>query len=273
MVRSGAKSLRYSRMTVNLLVDADIPAYQIAARCEQSFDFDGDIAVNLTPEKIGPMVDEELNACADAVGADRIYVCLSDPASPGYFRRELEPTYKTNRAGTKKPELLQAVKNYMSEEYPYYVRPRLEADDIMGILATHPKLLPGKNIMCSADKDMRTIPGFLYNPNKADLGVLDISVLDANRFLLWQAIVGDATDGYKGVPGIGDKSPFAEEIIGATSPEELWNIVLEAYSFKGLTEDDAILQVRMARILRSCDYNFKTHKIKLWNPTKLYWDQ
>lgn len=261
-------------MTTNLLVDADIPAYMISSKLENVFDFDGDgenLAVNLHPEEIAKHVDDELAMYADAVGADRIYACLSDPSSR-YFRHELEPTYKHGRT-VRKPELLQAVKNYMAGEYPYYVRPRLEADDIMGILATHPKLLEGRNVMCSADKDMRTIPGLLYNPMKPDLGVIDISEPDADRFLMWQAITGDSTDGYGGCPGVGPKSVYAEEIIGAETPRELWDIVLEAYASKGKPEADATHQVRLARILRHEDYNFKTQKIKLWNPTKVYWDQ
>jgi DNA polymerase-1 len=44
-----------------------------------------------------------------------------------------------------------------------------------------------------------------------------------------------------------------------------------AYASKGLTEDDAILQARMARILQDGDYNYATKGIRLWNPTCLYW--
>lgn len=257
----------------NLLIDADIPAYRIAARSESVFDFDGtgeDLAVSLSPEQIGPMVEAEIELYCNATNADRVYVCLSAP-SGRYFRHELEPTYKGNRSSTRKPELLQAVKNYMADKYPYYVRPRLEADDIMGILATHPTLIKGDNIMCSADKDMRTIPGLLYNPNHPKVGVIDISELDANRFLMYQTIVGDPTDGYPGAKGVGGKSVYAEEVLEADTPTELWNIVVEAYALVGLIEDDAIHQARLARILRAEDYNFKTKKVRLWNPTKLYW--
>lgn len=258
----------------NLAVDADIVAYQIAARSEDVYDFDGDgenLAIELHPEDIPAMCEEEIAKYCQEADADRVYICLSDPSGTGYFRRELEPTYKmTSGREARKPELLQAVKNYLAAEYPYYVRPRLEADDIMGILATHPKLLEGETIMCSSDKDMRTIPAKLYNPGRPELGVIDISELDADRFLMYQTIVGDSTDGYPGCRGVGPASVYAEEIIGADR-DELWDIVLDAYASKGFTEADAIHQARLARILRAEDYNYKTQKIKLWNPTKLLW--
>jgi DNA polymerase-1 len=55
------------------------------------------------------------------------------------------------------------------------------------------------------------------------------------------------------------------DILGADR-DELWDIILMAYGSKGLTEDDAILQARMAHILRATSYNFKTKKIRLWQP-------
>jgi DNA polymerase-1 len=115
--------------------------------------------------------------------------------------------------------MLMWAKEYLAQEYPSFIRPRLEADDCMGILATNSKLLGSSYegdqiIMCSEDKDMRTIPGFLYNPNQPQLGVISISEEDANRFHMWQTLTGDQTDGYPGCPGIGPKSDY----VGCTPP-------------------------------------------------------
>jgi DNA polymerase I len=38
---------------------------------------------------------------------------------------------------------------------------------------------------------------------------------------------------------------------------------------EGLTEDDALLQARLARILRADEYDFKAKRPILWEPTKL----
>ncbi len=43
-----------------------------------------------------------------------------------------------------------------------------------------------------------------------------------------------------------------------------------AYASKGFTEENAVLQARMAHIFWAEDYNFKTQGIRPWNPTKLF---
>ena len=97
------------------------------------------------------------------------------------------------------------VKEFYSKHYEVYLRPRLEADDCMGILSTHKTLVPGERIIVSNDKDMQTIPGLLFNPAK-DKKPRRISELEADRFFMYQTLVGDTTDGYPGCYGIGPKS-------------------------------------------------------------------
>jgi DNA polymerase-1 len=204
-----------------------------------------------------------------------VVICLSEPDPEMNFRKQLNPTYKHGRSEIEKPDLLMWVKEYLAHEYPSFIRPRLEADDIMGILATSgDRFIQGTKIIVSEDKDMRTIPGYLYNPNRDELGIIRISKLDAKLFHLWQTVVGDPVDGYTGVPGIGPKGrdvEYANEIIESTTPLMAWDVVLEAYASKGLTEEDAILQARMARILHDGDYNYKTKGIRLWTPLCLKW--
>ncbi len=74
----------------------------------------------------------------------------------------------------------------------------------MGILSTHPTKIQGKKIIVSEDKDMRTIPGWLYNPGpNKDIEPKYINEFEADRYHLYQTITGDSTDGYKGCPGAG----------------------------------------------------------------------
>jgi DNA polymerase-1 len=113
---------------------------------------------------------------------------------------------------------------------------------------------------------MRTIPARVYNPNKPQLGVLNISEFDADLFHLWQTIVGDMTDGYAGAKGVGKGSVYADDVLEAESLVEAWEVVLDAYASKGLTEWDAVTQARCARILRHSDYNYKTKEPILWEP-------
>tara|TARA_R100000700_G_C3130555_1_gene115965 strand:- start:592 stop:885 length:294 start_codon:yes stop_codon:yes gene_type:complete len=84
----------------------------------------------------------------------------------------------------------------------------------------------------------------------------------ANYMHLYQTLVGDATDNYKGCPGVGPKK--ATEIL----EEPTWDSVVKAFEKAGLTEEDALVQARVARILRADDYNFHKEEVILWQPTK-----
>ena len=44
--------------------------------------------------------------------------------------------------------------------------------------------------------------------------------------------------------------------------------MLTAFHKAGLTEEDALVQARVARILRADDYNFKNGEITLWEPSR-----
>ena len=68
------------------------------------------------------------------------------------------PEYKGHR-NRKKPCGYKRVIKELKKEYDVIIKPTLEADDTMGIYATKN---PG-NIIASPDKDMRQIPGQLYN--------------------------------------------------------------------------------------------------------------
>lgn len=257
-----------------ILLDADIVAYKVAYLSQEDHDF-GDTGTGriVDHEKCKTDCDQIIAQYAHTCKADKVLVCLTDPDVN--FRVQLDPTYKANRKGADKPELLTWAKEYMFNEYQSFIRPRLEADDIMGIIATAgDKFVAGEKIIVSEDKDMRTIPGLVYNPRQPDLGILDISVLDAHRFHLWQTVVGDPTDGYPGLPGVGKGGRYVEyapDILEADSALEAWDLVLEAYASKGLNETDAIHQARLAHILQHGDYNYKTKGIRLWSPLNLVW--
>ena len=49
------------------------------------------------------------------------------------------------------------------------------------------------------------------------------------------------------------------------SYKEMWQAVLEAYNQKGWTEKDALIQARMARILRYYDYDYQRKKPLYWS--------
>jgi DNA polymerase-1 len=270
-----------------ILLDADIVAYVAASVSQTDIDWGNDVVTNDEDmDKALYEVDRIITNTQVDLDADKIMVCLTDPEYN--FRSDIYPEYKMNRKDLVKPRLLNAVKAHLAHEYPSFIRPGLEADDIMGILCTRPSLLNkqlGKvteAIMVSIDKDMRTIPGKFFNPDYPERGVLDISVEDANRFLMWQTIVGDRVDGYPGCPGVAEGGKYTADgfIEGPRSYglahevfecdyEDLWDHVLFCYGRAGLTEEDALVQARCAHILRFETYDFERKERILWTPENL----
>jgi DNA polymerase-1 len=192
--------------------------------------------------------------------ADKLVIALSCP-SRRYWRHDILPTYKAHRSSGKPPMILGQVKRMLADEYESFVRPGLEADDVMGILATHPTLIKGEKVIVSADKDMKGVPGNLYNHQKDEYYV--VSKADAKYFHMTQALTGDSTDGYAGCPGCGPVS--AKKLLDAAG-DAPWSAVVSAYAKAGLTEQDALVQAQVARICQASDYDFKQKKVKLWTP-------
>jgi DNA polymerase-1 len=108
---------------------------------------------------------------------------------------------------------------------------------------------------------MKTLPGKFYNPDTKELH--NGTQSEANWWHMYQTLVGDATDGYSGLPSVGPKN--AEKILDK-SADDLWPLVVDAYVSKGLTEEDALLQARMAKILTKDLYDQTTKEVKLWVP-------
>lgn len=268
-----------------LLIDADILAYQAAASNETRTDWgDGVVSVETDFEGAKDSVRSMVDGFIRELDAVEVIMCLSDDLNN--FRKTIDPTYKSNRSNQARPELLYDVKDWMSEEFTVDRRDYLEADDVMGILATEPH--EGQRVIVSEDKDMQTVPAWQFNPNRPFKGVFKPSSQDAEYFMLWQALCGDPVDGYKGCPGVG---PGAADVIlhdykarvryqhelksgprkGETETrtrwenfDTCWEAVTAAYECAGLTEADAIRQVNLARILKHSDMD--GNRRKPWVP-------
>ncbi len=184
-------------------------------------------------------------------------------SSTNNFRHSIEETYKSSRKGQRKPlcyaEILRRC-NDPASGYSAVTMDGLEADDVMGILATKPGLTPC--IIVSQDKDMRQIPTTVWNGKD----LMTISEAEGDYFHLFQTLTGDITDGYKGLPGCGPVK--AEKLLTAAAENgvDCWAVIVAAYEKGGLTEADALTQARLARILRWPDWDPTTKQPILWKP-------
>src|SRR5262249_46300215 len=151
--------------------------------------------------------------------------------------------------GARKPLCYASIKQRAEEHYKTESFPSLEADDVMGILATK----PGANcIIVSQDKDMKTIPAPLWDGKE----MKHVSIAEADYWHLFQTLVGDNADGYKGCPGIGPVK--AAKLLTVTDDNRnlsRWDIVHLAFANAGLDHAAALQQARLARILRWDDWD------------------
>lgn len=252
-------------MSTTLLLDADVPAYKFASSNQDTFDWGDSVSLMTDEDRAKDQIRGYIDDLMEDLKADHMIVCLSDDFSN--FRKGVLPTYKGNRKKEGRPELLYPLKEWMFETYESRRREHLEGDDVLGILSTHPKLIKGKKIIVSIDKDLQTIPGWLFNPDKDKRPRL-IPEIEADRFWMYQTLIGDTTDHYKGCPFVG---PVKAEraLADCDTLEEMWEAVVAEFEKKKLTAEDALVQARVARILRWTDYDFKKREVKLWEPPTL----
>ena len=240
-----------------LACDADILLYKSMTIAEQEIDWGDDIWTLYADLKDAKQAfNFQLNKIRQELDVDDYVCCLSDHTHN--FRKDVDPTYKSHRKGTRKPVGYVALSEWVEEHFKTLRKPSLEGDDVMGILATKPENI-GKCIIVSDDKDLKSIPGKLYRPTAGEK--LDVTEADADRFFLTQVLTGDPADGYKGLAGVGPKK--AETILGS---RPTWGSVEQAYIKAGMTKDDAIQQARLARILRWSDWDESKGELIIWHP-------
>jgi DNA polymerase-1 len=239
---------------MSLLIDADYIVYKCCAACETEIDYGDDVIVVTSKfsEALAAVERDLYNIATDLGHFDDSILFFSDSNN---FRKSLAPDYKGHR-NRKKPCGYKRVIKALQETFPVVIIPTLEADDALGIYATREQ----GHIICSPDKDMRQIPGELYNFTD---GVEYITKEEGDRWHLIQTMAGDQTDGYSGVPGIGIKR--ADALLEQHGSN--WQTVVDAFAEKDLDEDVALLNARLAKILQAENYDFLNEQIKHWVPT------
>lgn len=242
-----------------MLIDADVLCFGAAEHAETEVQWDMDtFSIYGDMERAKNSFRHKIKVCQDLTGLEEFKLCFTSGVN---YRKSLNPEYKQGRR--RKPVGYGALKEWALETYPSFLEHSLEADDCLGILQTK---FPGKTAIVTTDKDLLTIPGKVYRLTaKLDGGEWhDISQADADFRFLSQAISGDATDGYTGIPGWGKTK--ADALLKKKGA--VWQTVLDAYLEAEMTEEDALLNARMARILRVEDWDAENRKVKLWTPTQ-----
>ena len=241
-----------------LLIDADVLAFEAAVIAEEPIEWKDEMwTVHADMALAKARVVNRVEEFKDMMKTNKVTMCLTDR---GNFRRVLNPDYKANRSKSRLPIILRQIKQWIMEEYDGQMWPNLEADDIISILATD-KEMDEETIIVSIDKDFKSVPGIFYDYNRGEYH--QPTEEEADNYHLVQTIAGDHTDGYSGVPGIG--LTRAERLLQKEG--YTWETVTKCYEKAGLSEQDALTNAWMARLLRAENYSFRTNTIKkLWTP-------
>jgi len=202
-----------------LLVDGDILLYQTTFANEEEINWYDDVwclHTNLAKAKdqFARLMQSFL---AEPYYATEVVVCMTDPKDN--FRKRLYPDYKAPRGDSRKPMGWTPMREWIMDEanaedwsvgedgepwwYPK-MKPGIEGDDVIGILATHPEMMDVEVEIFSLDKDLLTIPGAHWIMTEEKVHELEfISQDEADRHFYSQTLTGDTTDNYKGCPGVG----------------------------------------------------------------------
>ncbi len=238
-----------------LLIDADYFFYRAASAVEEEHDYNEELTVivgNFTEAK--KIVSGELNKLKERFDTNKLILTFTDRAN---FRKQIDPSYKGNRT-KRKPCGYLRLKNWGLESFKSIMKPGLEADDVCGIMATNG--LINDFVLISPDKDLEQIPCRIFNLKQE----FTQSPEAARRKLFEQCLTGDQTDGFAGCPGVGPKK--ADAILHSVKDENYWPAVVSAYKQAQLSEEDALRNLRLARILQAPDWDTESQAPILYTP-------
>lgn len=242
---------REDLMMTILLVDGDIIAYKAATSAETPVNWgDGLWTLHSFEQDVAVRIDEQLDKLLEAAPVQDCIVTLSDKEN---YRKQVASYYKANRTKTRKPMLLQWAREYLQSKYNTIIYRRLEADDVLGILGTSNT----DTIIWSEDKDLRTVPAKHW----IDGAVVEITEAEADYNFYTQTLIGDNADNYKGCPRVG--AVAAKKILDEDCS---WDTVVKTFESKGLSEEVALENAQLARILRNGEYDTDTGEVTLWLP-------
>ena len=249
------------------IIDADVICYQASAAAQRDYGFEvwSDLKTAIADAKEQIEEQTKLAECTDCI-------LVFSPRSRRNWRKLIMPEYKMNRKAKPKPICYNALRTEMEKMCKHIEIDWLEGDDVMPMVQ---QKIEG-SVIVSIDKDMQTIQGMLLNPMKMAWPEY-ISQARADHFWFSQILMGDTTDGYKGLQRCGPKgaakmlSPFYKCDVDDNGNRvdtfdwvSAWEVIEQAYNEKG--QKDILTQARVSRILRPGDYDRANRIIKLWHP-------
>ena len=195
------------------------------------------------------------------------------------FRHELSPIYKGDRPSM--PDELSQQIPYLHAliralGIPLHTLPGAEADDVIGTLAKRAEALGHQVLISTGDKDMAQLvtdkvtleDSFKERPLDAN-GVFEKFGVWPNQIIDYLTLMGDASDGIMGVPGVGAKT--AAKLL--TEYGTIGSILENVDKIKGKvgqnikdSVEGITLDHQLASIVIDLDLNFGYEDLKLQDP-------
>lgn len=195
------------------------------------------------------------------------------------FRHELSPIYKGDRPSM--PEELSQQIPYLHAliralGLPLHTLPGAEADDIIGTLAKRAEALGHQVLISTGDKDMAQLvtekvtleDSFKERPLDVN-GVFEKFGVWPNQIIDYLTLMGDASDGIMGVPGVGAKT--AAKLL--TEYGSIGGILENVDKIKGKVGqnlkdhvDGIALDHQLASIVTDLDLSFGYDDLKIQEP-------
>ena len=244
-----------------MLVEGDILLYVCSTSMEEPIKWDEDTwTLHASERKTIDKFADTLTYYSQILLCNNIAIALSSKTN---FRKKISPLYKYGRRNNRKPLTFTPLREWVKKNYTTYEMPYLEGDDVLGILATS-DLIKGDKVILTKDKDMKTVPSTIWFMQGDDYTQINEEDADYNHMM--QTLTGDSTDGYSGCPSVGriTADKILKEHKGNKSA--MWKAVLKRYKMNKLDKKYALLQARLARIIRASDYNFERRRPRLWLP-------
>jgi hypothetical protein len=179
------------------------------------------------------------------------------------YSKKLTQEYKSNRKNMRLPAGIQELWAYAVSKPEAHIASGMEADDVV---VYKKNTFPDKYFLCALDKDvLNQAVGKHYNYGK---GVFHKTTQEeAVYFKYLQCLAGDPTDGYKGVPRIGEaRGRKLLGMPGEKTEQELWDIVVKAYKDAKLTFTDAYVTMIMADMTQIYQDEDGFYRVSIFEP-------
>lgn len=273
-----------------LLIDADTIAFAAASTCE--------IAMDLLPREFytdteweeiisDPDYCDDTNiiysmdvSIAFSRAREKIHKIMELSGGQVYelfftggrdnFRYSVDSKYKANRKSMHVPSGLKELKDMMIAELGGTICTEWEADDEVVCRFYEDPL---NTLVCAVDKDvLGSLPHAFnyYESNKYNIDMKFVTNSEQSilRHPYHQSLMGDTSDGIMGIYKVGKVK--ANKILDSAeqTEEDLWKAVADAYEVAGMSEFDAIGNMRLVRMDQLVRGVGNEWQLKLWLPPK-----